>query len=286
MSRGERPAVLFLTHRWDKVVRLRFERLVDEAGPLADVFLYMQKSEAADRAEAEGGGIARALVRFDAQALPGSLGYPYGFDNALTPGSGHFAVLAFARKVRRGHYFLIEYDVDFSGRWSDFIAGTLASTPDLATLHIRSMHECPDWNWWRACRPSERDRGWARDPRNMLRSFNPVYCLSLRAAQIVHAAHREGWRAHHELLFPTVLSHRGCKLVDLGPALGFCLGIEQDRLPGKPAEALSTVRWRPKVTPNEFLARSTGKTLFHPVKDDWYFDGEKLVSVQSDPSAA
>lgn len=277
MSEGDRPAVLFLTHRWDRLVRLRFERLVAEAGELADVFLLMQQSEAADRAEAEGGAIAPALVRFDVRRLPEVLGYPFAFKDQLSPGSVHFPVLDFARKHRRGHYFLIEYDVEFSGDWSDFLAGTLASGPDCATLHIRTKLECPNWVWWNIYRPSSRDRGWALEPESLRRSFNPVYCLSHRAVERMHQAHREGWRGHHELLMPTILMHCGYKVVDLRRSNDFCVGFEQELRHAMPLDDLSTVRWRPDVSASEFEIRSRGHTLFHPVKDGWYFDGQKLV---------
>lgn len=279
-----RTAVLFLTHHWNDIIRLKFERLRSEIGSVADVFILMQKSEAAERAQAEGGSTRRALALFDASALPGELGYAYAFADAILPGSVHFTVMAFSRRNVYDHYFLIEYDVDFSGNWRDFIATVLKASPDFASLHFFTPRQKPDWGWWRVYRPADRDRGWALDEGNLLRSFNPVYCLSRHAAQLIDAAHRDGWHGHHELILATVLSHRGCRVVDLARLDDFCIGSEQD--PDASRDALSTVRWRPDVTQAEFLSRSTGRTLFHPVKDSWCFDGRGVISIAASASDA
>lgn len=271
--------VLFMTHKWDALHRLRFERLQREIGDFADVVILMQKSDISDAVVAECHGLNRPIVVFDTAMLPRRLGYPYAFDGAFVPGSLHFALLAFAQRVHYEYYLLIENDVDFSGNWGDMVTSVVAAAPDFASLHFHTAEQKPDWGWWELYRPGQSDADWGHDRANLRRSFNPVYCLSRHAVELLHAAHRDGWIGHQEMILPTILAHRGCKLLDLGGADGFCTGREQDARLARSANDVSTVRFRPNVTPEEFLSRSTGRTLFHPVKDAWYFDGTQIVSV-------
>jgi hypothetical protein len=282
-----RAAVLFMTHVWDRLMRLKFERLRSEIGDLAQVYVLIQKSDQIEHLRGENHDIVRSAIMFDVDALPAQLGYPYQFLNSLVPGSAHFPLLAFFKAAKAcDHCFLIEHDVEFSGNWRDLIAETLDARPDFASLHFFSFEDRPDWEWWATTEPGEADRAWASDQRNLRRSFNPVYCLSRRAADLIDAAHRAGWRAHNEILLATICSHHGCKIVDLQELGGFCVGYEQNHRPGMDVADVATVRWRPWVSIKEFFERSTGRTLFHPVKGQWFFDGSRVVSLAPPPGSS
>jgi hypothetical protein len=274
-------AVLLLTHRWDRFVQLKFERLRAEIGDLADVALLLQRS---DGLEALGQTPDRSAWIFDPAQLPRQLGFPFMNGRSVVPGSTHFPVMAFARQAPRyAHYLVIEFDVEFSGNWRDLAAAVAVAAPDFASLHFRTHDEIPAWYWWPYCRPAEADQDWAGDRRNLIKSFNPIYCLSRRALDLLEAAHRSGWSGHYELLLATILSRRGCRIFDLAE-LGFCAGREQNARPDLPDGELSTVRWRPDVTSEEFDRRSTGQTLFHPVKGGWLYDGSRIVTL--DPASS
>lgn len=274
---SHRTAVLLLTHVWTPVVLARFERLRREIGERADVFLLRQGSVAAFRAMADVSPVAPATIMFDRDRLESLLGYPYYRAGRIVPGSTHFPVLAIARcKPAYSHFMVIEFDVEFSGDWGALFDRVVKSGTDFAATHFRTFAFKPEWPFWLHTRPAEADRDWAMDTRNLRRSFNPIYLLSRKAIDLVEAAHRGGWRAHNEILFATILSHHGCEIVDLAES-GLCIGHEQDPLPDEPVTALSTMRWRPSVTSEEFEARSTGDTLFHPVKESWIYDGSRVV---------
>jgi len=271
-------AVLFLTHQWDETKRRRLSRLQAEIGGQADVYLLAQKSAAIKDALGKYAPPTDHTVLFDAPKLPRQLGYPFAFSNALCPGSAHFTLLALSQKRKYSHYFLVEHDVEFSGDWGNLLQTIVAAGPDFATFHVNDYEQRPDWPWW-FFRPGRADRDWAGEKTNLRRSFNPLSCLSHQATEIIHEAHRDGWQGHYEMLLATVLTRRGCKVMDMADMGRFCVGREQDMRPHMPNETLSTMRWRPEITKQEFLARSTESTVFHPVKAPWYFDGSRIVTI-------
>ncbi len=276
----QRTAVLFMTHRWDHVMRLRFRRMQAEIGDRADVLILMQKSAVVAQAAADDPGVASAIYEFDADLLPEKLGYRYAFLDRIAPGSIHFPFLEFFRaRPQYEHCFLIENDVEFSGNWGDFVSTTLASQPDFASFHFRPHAQISDWEWWRYLKPSPADSGWASDTANLWRSFNAIYCMSRRAADLVDTAHRSGWRCHQEAMLLTICLNNGCKTVDLAVASDFCVAKVPEGQRRMSVEFYPTVRFRPSVTKQEFHLRSTGHTLFHPVKGEWYFDGSRLVEL-------
>lgn len=271
--------VLLLTHRWDLWIRRKLERLRAEIGDLADVVLLMQKSDATSSAIADSSDTGAAVSEFAPRQLTRDLDIPFLNGKSLVPGSTHFPVLDFARRAPHYRYFfLIEFDVDFSGNWRELVEEVAGASPDLATCHVRTFDQSPRWYWWRSFRPSEADRDWADDRGNLIKSFNPIYCISRRGIDWVEAAHRSGWVGHYEILFATIIKRHGGRILDLADE-GFCAGREQDPLRFLTEARRSTMRWRPEVTPIEFSRRARGRTLFHPVKQDWYFDGSRIVSL-------
>lgn len=273
-----RTAVLFLTHVWTPAVRARFERLRREIGDAGEVFLLAQKSPAMRSVAHDFARDPSALVVFDAAVLSAHLHIPYLCGMSLVPGSTHFPLLAFFRNgAEFDFYVVVEHDVEFSGNWRDLIGKVAGATPDFASSHIAARDDDPDWPWWTVVHPADADRDWAQDRRSLRKSFNPIYALSRRGLEVLDAAHRDGWHGHYEVLLATLLTRRGCKVVDL-VELGLYIVGSQDARGGEPAEQLSTVRWRPEISPEEFERRTNGHTLFHPVKGPWAYDGSRIVS--------
>ena len=273
-----KTAVLFLAHKWDLFTRLKYQRLFDEIGDEAPLVLLIQSSDDVLRALSVHPTANHSVAVFDPQVLPQVLGYPYLNGDSLLPGSNHFPVLAWFRdRPDIESCLVIEYDVEFSGNWSGLLLELIAAEPDFAALHFRKLRDDPKWRWWSSLLPAPGELGWIFARRRLRRSFNPIYFISRKAIELIDAAHARGWRGHHEGLFATVLGRSGCRLVDLAKLGGFCPGSEQDLRSGLPVAELSTMRWRPEVESTEFLERSTGRTLFHPVKRGWLFDGKQVV---------
>jgi hypothetical protein len=275
-------AILFLTHEWRPVHGLKFRRLLKEAKGAGDVFALLQTRSGAAPLSTSDPDLERNVHTFDAERLPGELGYDYLFDGEFK-GSPHYPVLWFARTHPYRRYWLIENDVEFTGNWGELIAAVDRGDPDFVACHFCNASERTDSTLWRHQRPSDADSAWANEPQNCVKCFCPIYCISQDAISLIDAAYRAGWRGHPETTFATLLSHHQRKIFDFLDFGVFYKGVEQDPL--FEVDALSTLRWRPPVSMIEFEQRREGGMLFHPIKDDWYFDGEKAVVIgESTPS--
>lgn len=269
-----RTAILYLTHRWEPVHARRFGRLREETRTLGDSFVLMQSS-ARDAAH-EAAGMAFLSV-FDPAALPAALGYPYLTKRGIVPGCTHYPLIDFARKHEYDHYWLIENDVEFSGNWSRLIGACARDQADLVAAHVMRHEADPAWIWWRyIAAPRQRPL----DVSRLLRAFFPVYRISRKALLHVDRMHRAGWRGHYEALVPTLLSAAGMSVRDFRQFGQFYLGSRQDppHMHGRP-DQLSTLRWRPPVTRDEFTHRFSDNVIFHPVKQAWTFNGESIDHV-------
>lgn len=272
-----RQALVFLTHVWHESVGRRFERLRREAGSLAECHVLLD-----DRAPAavEGwrnflSGIraAETLVPFSPRELPGQLGFPF-FGIRGIWSNPHFPLMAFARtRPQYDFFWQVEYDVEYRGRWGDFLGAYAATDAALLAAHFHRYADWPEWFWWPSLTvPAE--SGVKQD--DLYKAFMPVMRLSRAAVASVERAHRQGWLGHFEAIVPTVLLREGHTLEDLNVRLRCYEGSYQDPIPLLPLQ--STMRCRPPVGAAEFAQRGKGPLLFHPVKEPWFFDGERVVS--------
>jgi hypothetical protein len=102
-----------------------------------------------------------------------------------------------------------------------------------------------------------------------------VFRISADGIEAVERAHRRGWLGHFEVLVPTTLVQAGLGVDDLC-AVNLCyVGPSQNPSPILPVQ--STLRWRPAVSLDEFNRRGAGPLIFHPVKENWSFDGNRVV---------
>ena len=108
-------------------------------------------------------------------------------------------------------------------------------------------------------------------PAELRKAFFPVFRISSRALELVDQRLQQGWTGHYEVLVPTLLHVNNMQALDLNDVSVSYVG--DDQVPGKDEPGLSTMRWRPDISLTEFRARSTAPLLFHPVKQEWYFDG-------------
>jgi hypothetical protein len=252
------PAFVFLSHRRDATVLAAFRQFASAAARRGPVhFLYH------DRGDAHALPWHLPAVTFQDHDL-GALGLPT-LGASVLPGNTHFPVLHFAR-LHPGfsHYWVVEYDVRFSGDWEVLFRHFDACPSDLLTCHIRRQRDEPWWAWWR-CTPGLADV----PPEARLRAFCPIYRISAAALAHVEARQREGWRGHYELLLPTLLYRDGFRLRDLGGVGPFVAPGDKNRFYREAtwrdrtgALTRGTLRYRPPIRwvgpwPNR---------LYHPVK--------------------
>lgn len=268
-------AVLFLAHEWNEAIGQRFLRLRREIGPFADCFVRLQSDQGEVLRQWTGFlqamGALDAMVPFDAGELPAQLGFGY-FGDGRVLGNSHFPLLQFARTGGYRYYWQVESDVEYRGNWLSFIGSYRQCETPLLASHIHSFHDWPTWGWWRSLSAPS---GAQVKVGTLRKAFLPVFRISADAIEAVEQAHRSGWLGHFEVLIPTALVRAGLGVDDLCAINRCYVGPSQNPSPIRPVQ--STLRWRPAISINEFTHRAPGPLIFHPIKDNWSFDGDKVV---------
>jgi glycosyltransferase involved in cell wall biosynthesis len=246
-----------------------------ETTGIADCYVLFQSTynDALDRQPTDDVG---AVHVFRAPELPDRLGYGYLTPKGIVPGCTHFPVIDFAKTHSYKHYWLIEGDVEFSGDWADLLQSGDAVEAGLLAAHVRRYSETPNWYWWTSLKmPSPANVAIPDQTGEPLKAFLCVYRISYDALQLIDRLHRSGWIGHSEVLLPTAIFNAGLGVVDMISLNSFYQGREQG--PATDADKLSTVRWRPEVSLFEFTAKFSAHTIYHPVKDEWTFDGTNIL---------
>lgn len=259
-------AILFLTHKWSRPAAKRFVRLWREMSPRADCFLLLQDDGGEVRQRwtdlLRQIGASGAMVLFQADKIESALGYRRNSQRGLVPGSVHFPLLSVARHIRYCHYWLVEYDVDYRGRWPGFFDLFSSCNADLLAAHVKTYDDDPDWFWWpHFFPPSGVELGQA----HWHKVFMPIYRASAAALACTDAAHLAGWRGHVEALMPTVLRLSSLDVQDMNAVAPCYAGSQQDSCAD--TQVQSTLRYRPAVSYYEFVNRGQSPLLFHPIKD-------------------
>ena len=251
-------AVLFFSHVFDRISLSRLEQLRKETEDIASFFVLTDNAAAPlDKCNAN-------FHVFNFQELLEE--YPAALGNAVIPGNTHLAIIDFFNAHPNfEHYWIVEYDVHFSGNWRDFFSAFKDSQADLICSHLRRYRDEPRWNWWSSF---SLPRGGV-DKEQFLRSFLPIQRLSKRAIRLLENRVREGWRGHLEGLVPTILSLEGYRLEDFGGSGNFVRAGYRNKFYTSRGffgygglTLLGSMRWRPP-----HLVRGLRRNrLYHPVK--------------------
>lgn len=261
--RSPRSALLWMTHVWNPELEAEFKKLREMDGSgLPEVWLLLDARTPGAETIARGRHRCRLM---DEAGVVGRLGYgPSGglrfFDQM------HLPLIDFwLSHPDYEHYWLVEYDVRYTGDWGVFLESFNDLDHDLLTTHVRRFSDEPYWYWWDSL--SHPERHIPREER--ARSLNVIYRMSSRALDLVHEEQSRGWRGHPEVLLPTLLLHNGYTVMDLGGDGPFTPEGLRGRAyssdtskAGRLVSPFGTVRWRPSWS-------SPGRradTIYHPVK--------------------
>ena len=117
----------------------------------------------------------------------------------------------FGRRPRFDHYWLMEYDVRFTGHWMQFFQHFTPSRSDLLATTVFDYAFRPTWDNWQTLKSPERIPEESR-----VRALLSLCRVSNAALRAVHEAYCEGWSGHYEVTIPTILKSRGLTLEDFG----------------------------------------------------------------------
>ena len=261
-------AILFLSHLTSPAIYRTFRRLRDVRPRAYDaVWLYDAASGPPPwwvRTHPHHTYSAERLIR---------TGYPF-MGETLTPGNAHFPIIDFRRQHDEyTHYWVVEYDVRFTGAWADFFEAFEDNEADFLSAGLAWHADAPGWVWWDALsHPSQ------HVPKSQrIRSFNPIYRISGEALDFIDRAHQDGWTGHFEVVLPTLLYHEGFEIEDFGG--------DGDFVPSHRTNQFYTSEGLNKIGPDQgthryqprfWRAGDQDHMIYHPVKPISWFAKRKL----------
>jgi hypothetical protein len=158
-------------------------------------------------------------------------------------------------------YWVMEYDVRFTGPWMDFFHHFAPSRSDLLATTLFDYSFRPGWDNWSTLKSPERVPEQER-----VRALFPLYRISNAALRALHEAYCAGWSGHYEVTIPTILKRRGFTLEDFGGDGSYVAAENHNRFyrnsPGIAGLAPGTFT----VAPNQISADSPPRMLWHPIK--------------------
>ena len=159
------------------------------------------------------------------------------------------------------YYWVMEYDVRFTGQWPDFFSHFAASRSDLLATTLFDYSFRPGWDNWKTLKSPRRI-----PEAELVRALFPLYRLSSAALRALHKAYCDGWSGHYEVTIPTILKTQGLTLEDFGGTGSYVAAGNHDRFyrnsPGIAGLAPGTFT----VAPNQVSTDYPSNLLWHPIK--------------------
>ena len=142
-------------------------------------------------------------------------------------------VYFYLKKPNYKNYWVVEYDVRFSGEWIDFFNFFSESDSDIISAYTLRYKENPDWFMWQRTNKDIKNE-------DKVHMFIPVFRLSARALKLLSIRYSQGYYGFCEVIIPTLLNIGGYKLEGLGDfcdksyfnweKIQDCVGKEKNKL--------------------------------------------------------
>jgi hypothetical protein len=167
----------------------------------------------------------------------------------------------FQRNPGYEYYWLMEYDVRFTGNWMDFFGHFAGSRSDLLATTLFDYGFRPGWENWRTLQSPQ-----TIPEEERVRALLSLCRLSNTALRVVHQAYCDGWSGHYEVAIPTILKTRGLTLEDFGGSGRYVAAGNENRFyrntPGVGGLAPGTFT----VAANAISDAYPANMLWHPIK--------------------
>lgn len=235
---------IFISHfRSDRVER-HFERLKDETTGLIQWHFVLNHG-------------THLELETDFEIQPAGQLLPHRLREMVQNGGirGGFVDTIFipaAHSIGAGFLWVMEYDVDFSGHWSQLFNQFQYDDSDLLTTSLTSRVQDPDWYWWdQAVAPEGFDQS------DMHRAFMPILRISAKYASVYASTiEHERWCGHYEFTIPTIAAHKGFTVQDIG-------GERYTNPEGWGEANYVNEPLHPNLTPGTFVFRPPFDFYFH-----------------------
>ncbi len=253
-----RTAILYRTHFWSAELAAECQRLRGQLPANYDIFVIGYIAGAAMFST----GNTVACFCYTAADLQ-TLGYqqipaqPARYQD-LPP------LRFFHDHPQYDYYWMIEYDVRFTGNWRRLFKKLSAPAADLLGTNIQTRAENPDWFHWPSLSTAAADP----DSLRYVKVFTPLMRISNAAMMAIDAAYKMGWRGHYEALWATAIASANLAIADIGGHGSFTPPHRKGRYytasPLDPYLAPGSFVFRPAIPTTKKLPRRP--QLWHPVK--------------------
>jgi len=271
---SSRDCAVFLTHVWTPAVSDHYSRLKREAGVVLDVYLAFQPSSSGVPVPTDMNPDIVIGLEQGASLLPRRYA-AYRKDSREAPW-GYVDLVwctAFLDPLLSGYdrFWLVEYDVDFSGDWRDFFAEAATFSGDLLATRVRRRSDDPRYGhlgYFRMPEPAVEDPVIALFPISRLtRKLLESYRAELAARD---------WQGHFEIVLPSVAAYLGLAIEEIGGDGPFTPPERRNRFYRGPFDLMSTYEttfnYRPVQSFHYFGEAPQNfrepNQLYHPVKTD------------------
>ncbi len=274
MSPPPRDCAVFLTHLWSPAVAGHYARLKREAGAVLDVFLAFQP--ASEDMAVPPDMYPDIVVGMDqgAAVLP-QRHAEYGAAHREAPWGYVDLVWCAAfldpKLASYDRFWLVEYDVDFSGDWEDFFAEAASYGGDILATRVRRRSDDPRYGHLPYFSMPE---GAISDP---VIALFPISRLSRRLLEVYQEELSvRDWQGHFEIVLPSVAASRGLSIEEIGGDGPFTPPERRNRHYRGPFDMMSTYEttfnYRPVQSFHYFGEAPQNfrepDQLYHPVKTD------------------
>lgn len=208
---ASRDCVVLFTHKWSPAIARHYARLQQQAGRVVDVRLAFHRQEGAALPQGMAPDVvvtwsdtARLFPQRHAQMQ--ARNSPWGFiDLIWSTAFLHPSLAAYDR------FWLVEYDIDFSGDWADFFSAAATYDADVLAAHIRPLSAEPTYFF--APIYHQPDTA-ATDPLIALMSISRLSRRFLTHYRDTLQA--PGWQGHFEMVLPSIARAGGFTIAEIG----------------------------------------------------------------------
>ncbi len=258
----DKEAVLFISHLVDEAVIARYHKIEEGIGKDRQrLFWVFDKGNNVDDSCLQKEGIN--VYRFDVDSLNKLGCYPF-YDRLY--GNEHLIIERFyLDNPSYDYYWVIEYDVIFTGNWSSLFTSFSNSTSDFLGCHVERYNSKRNygWVWWNCIGLCQEQ---AQRLECLLKSFNPVCRFSNQALAFLDKAFKQKNSGHYEVLPVTLLYNNGFEIEDIGGNGEFVKNNKELFYTVSDGINCGSMRPYPNYSKEEIEEFKLKNKLLHPVK--------------------